>query len=224
MLGTGVVGRTLTEGLASSGHHVVIGTRDVGETMARSEPGPMGQEPFSQWRFRNPGIDLTTYSQAARRSELAVNATAGTGSLAALSEAGPEHLAGKVLVDVANPLDFSQGMPPLLSVVNVDSLAEQIQRALPETSVVKALNMVNHQVMVNPSRVPGRHDTFIAGNDDQAKETVRALLRGLGWKAKSIIDLGGIRAARGMEMYLPLWLTMLGQFGTPDFNIRIVRG
>jgi predicted dinucleotide-binding enzyme len=124
------------------------------------------------------------------------------------------------VVDVANPLDFSQGMPPTLSVSNDDSLAEQIQREFPDARVVKALNTVNAAVMVNP--VPGTH-VFVCSDDDAAKAEVAELLQSFGWGADAIVDLGGIDGARGAEMYLPLWVRMMGVLGTPDFNIAIVR-
>jgi predicted dinucleotide-binding enzyme len=87
--------------------------------------------------------------------------------------------------------------------------------------VVKALNTVNCAVMVDPSRVPGRHDLFVAGNDAEAKQTVVALLGTFGWPADSVRDLGDITGARATEMYLPLWLRLMSTFGTADFNIRV---
>jgi len=132
-------------------------------------------------------------------------------------------LAGKILIDVANPLDFSQGMPPSLLVANTDSLGDQIQRAFPDTRVVKALNTINCNVMVDPARVPGEHDVFLAGDDEEAKTTVRELLQSFGWTAERIIDLGDIAAARGTEMYLALWLRLMGALQTGDFNIKVVR-
>jgi predicted dinucleotide-binding enzyme len=194
VLGSGTVGQIIAGKLAGVGHQVEVGTRSE-----------------------------STYGTAAAHGELIFNCTAGTGSIDALRAAGEEELRGKVLVDVANPLDFSKGMPPTLSVCNDDSLAEQIQREFPEARVVKALNTMNHQVMVDPSRVPGQHHVPIAGEDAAAKEQVATLLQEFGWPADSIVDLGGIRSARGMEMYLPLWLGAMGAFGSADFNIRFVR-
>jgi predicted dinucleotide-binding enzyme len=164
-----------------------------------------------------------TFPEAGAHGELVVNATAGGASLAVLESAGAERLAGKVVMDVANALDFSQGMPPTLSVANTDSLGEQIQRAFPDARVVKTLNTVNAFVMVEPSRVPGEHVIFVSGDDAAAKETVKGVLRGFGWSEGSIIDLGGIRTARGTEMYLPLWLSLWNATGTGDFNIGVNR-
>ena len=164
-----------------------------------------------------------TFADAAALGELVVNCTAGAASLAALEAAGEENLSGKVLLDVANPLDFSRGMPPRLSVANTDSLGEQIQRRFPEARVVKALNTINHQVMVEPHRVPGDHDVFVCGNDEAAKSEVRELLESFGWPRDTIHDLGDLTAARATEGYLPLWLRLMGRLGTADFNIRVVR-
>jgi 8-hydroxy-5-deazaflavin:NADPH oxidoreductase len=223
VLGTGMVGRALAGRLAELGHDVVIGTRDVEQTMARSDPDAMGNPPYAVWQQDHEEVRLVPFAEAGAHGELIVNATAGTGALPALEAAGVSNLSGKVLVDVANPLDFSQGFPPLLSIANTDSLGEQIQRAFPEARVVKALNTMNAYVMVEPSRVPGRHSVFLAGEDPAAKETVNGLLREFGWPPEEIIDLGGIRAARGTEMYLPLWLSLMGVLGAGEFNIQVVK-
>ncbi|MEA2510382.1 MAG: 8-hydroxy-5-deazaflavin:NADPH oxidoreductase [Actinomycetota bacterium] len=222
VLGTGIVGRTLAGGLSDRGHAVTMGTRDVAETLARSETDAMGNQPFAQWHAGHSNVQLVAFDEATPTADLVINATSGQASLAAL-EAGASGLDDKVLVDVANPLDFSHGMPPTLSVANTDSLAEQIQQKFPRSKVVKALNTMNARLMVEPSRLPESHNVFIAGDDDAAKKTVRDLLQELGWKDENIVDVGGIQAARGLEMYLPLWLSLMGKLGTPDFNIRLVR-
>ncbi len=224
VLGTGIVGRSIAGRLGELGHDVAVGTRDPEATLAREEPDAMGNPPYAQWQRENAAIDLKPYAQAATDAELVVNATSGAGSLAALSAAGSDSLAGKVVLDVANPLDFSAGFPPTLLVANEDSLAEQIQREFSSARVVKSLNTMNCLVGVDPARVPGEHSVFLAGDDDDAKGTVKELLNALGWPAGSIIDLGGLRAARGLEMYLPLWLSLMQALGTGDFNIKVVRG
>jgi hypothetical protein len=212
MLGTGTVGQTIASRLAELGHEVVMGSRGAANPWAR------------EWAAAHPGARAGSFADAAGHGELVVNATAGIASLAALEAAGAARLASKVLLDVANPLDFSGGMPPVLTVVNRDSLGEQIQRGYPAARVVKALNTVNSEVMVHPELVPGGHTVFVAGDDPAAKRVVAGLLGEFGWPAASILDLGGIRAARGMEMYLPLWLSMMGALGTARFNIQVVRG
>jgi hypothetical protein len=136
--------------------------------------------------------------------------------------AGPANLKDKILIDIANPLDFSKGMPPTLAICNTDSLGEQIQRAFPEVKVVKTLNTMNCDIMVNPSRVPGEHDVFICGNDAEAKTIATQILKDwFGWK--SVIDLGDITSARGTEMLMPIWIRLWGVFGHANFNFRIVK-
>ncbi|HEV8631159.1 MAG TPA: NADP oxidoreductase, partial [Thermoanaerobaculia bacterium] len=132
------------------------------------------------------------------------------------------NLEGKVLVDVANPLDFSRGFPPTLSVCNTDSLGEQLQRALPQARVIKALNTMWAGIMVDPRRLPGRHLVFLAGNDAAAKATVRQLLAGFGWREDELVDLGDITAARATEMLLPIWLRLYGLRGDGAFNLSLV--
>jgi predicted dinucleotide-binding enzyme len=222
VLGTGAVGRTLAGKLSELGHDVVVGTRDPEATLARAESDAMGNPPYSVWQADHPAVRLAPFAEAAVSGELVVNATGGGGSLDALAQAGAENLAGKVLLDVSNPLDFSQGFPPTLSVKDTDSLAEQIQRAFPEVRVVKALNTMTAAVMVDPGRVGGGdHSVFVSGNDSQAKQTVVSLLEDFGHT--DVIDLGDLSTARGAEMYLPLWLRVMGAVGTPFFNIKVVR-
>ena len=139
--------------------------------------------------------------------------------------AGEGNLRGKVLVDVANPLDFSKGMPPTLTICNTDSLGEQIQRTFPAAKVVKALNTMNCFVMVNPALVPGDHNVFLCGDDADAKTLVTELLvDAFGWKRDNVLDLGGISAARGTEMLLPLWLRLWGALQNPNINFHIAVG
>ncbi len=221
-MGTGPVGQALAGKLAELGHEVVVGTRDPGATLARSEPDYLGNPPFRVWKEGHPEVGLKRPPEAAAEAELVVNATAGAGSIAMLESAGEETLAGKVLIDVANPLDYSQGMPPSLFVSNTDSLGEQIQRRFPQARVVKALNTMNCQVMVDPGRVPGDHTVFVSGEDEGAKREVVELLTAFGWPQERILDLGGIRTARGTEMYLPLWLSLWGTLGTGDLNIAVL--
>ena len=222
VLGTGVVGRTIARKLEELGHEVSIGTRDVDALVARTEPDAMGNEPFASWTTANPQVSVGTFADAAAHGEMLVNATNGASSIDALEAAGLQNLDGKILVDVSNPLDSSQGMPPTLFVSNTDSLGERIQRAFPSVKVVKALNTVTAAVMVDPSAVAGgRHTIFVSGNDDGAKAKVSELLRSIGWA--DVLDLGDITTARGAEMYLPLWLRLWGALGSPMFNVSIAR-
>jgi len=212
VLGTGSVGRTIGSKLVELGHEVRMGSRSADNEHAAEWVASTGE-----------GASQGTFADAAAFGELLFNCTAGTGSLEALGAAGEENLNGKVLVDVSNPLDFSRGRPPTLSVCNDDSLGEQIQRAFPEAKVVKALQTVNAAVMVSPASLPGEHNIFICGNDEGAKAEVERLLQSFGWPAERILDLGDISSARATEMYLPLWLRLMGAVGSPNFNIQVVR-
>jgi 8-hydroxy-5-deazaflavin:NADPH oxidoreductase len=221
VLGTGSVGRTLAGKLSELGHVVVVGTRDPEATLARGESDAMGNPPYSVWQADHPAVRLAPFAEAAVSGELVVNATGGGGSLDALAQAGAENLAGKVLLDVSNPLDFSQGFPPSLFVKDTDSLAEQIQRAVPAARVVKSLNTVNCKLMVDPANVPGDHVVFVCGDDEQAKEQARGLLGELGWPAERVIDLGDIAGARAVEHYILLWIRLWRATGGPQFNITV---
>jgi len=193
------VGTTIAGKLRELGHDVLIGSRSAGD-------------------------DAVPFADAAAHGELVFNCTNGSASLQALDSAGAENLVGKVLIDVANVLDFSQGRPPHAGVSIDDSLGEQIQRAFPEARVVKALNTVNANVMVAPSTVAGEHDIFVCGNDEEAKAQVAELFQTFGWPAERILDLGDISAARGTELYLALWLRLMGPAGGAAFNIHVVTG
>lgn len=222
ILGTGTVSQTLAGALLEAGHQVIIGTRDPKATRTRTEPDSWGNPGPGTWIAEHPGAKLVTMAEAAQAGELLINATAGMVSLAALELAGAANLGNKILIDVANPLDFSAGFPPSLSVSNTDSLGEQIQRAYPDLRVVKALNTMSAVVMVNPASVPGEHNLFLAGNDEAAKKEVSALLvESFGWPATSLLDLGDITMARGTEMLLPLWVRLFAKLGTPVINFHI---
>jgi predicted dinucleotide-binding enzyme len=210
VLGTGVVGRTLGSKLVELGHEVRMGSREA------------GNENAAEWAA-SAGASAGDFADAAGFGELILNCTSGTASLEALTAAGAANLSGKVLIDVANPLDFSHGFPPTLSLCNSDSLGEAIQRTFPQSRVVKALNTVNCAVMVDPSRVAGDHVLFMCGNDAEAKRETLSLLGEIGWPAERVLDLGDIGAARGMEMYLPLWLRLMVTTGSADFNLTVAR-
>ncbi len=209
IIGSGIVGQTLGAALAGRGHAVVVGTRDAGK--------------LREWAARTGGrARVGSFADAAAHGEVVVNATAGHGSLEALRMAGAGVLKGKILIDIANPLDFSRGFPPSLFLSNTESLGEQIQAAFPDTRVVKTLNTVSSVVMVDPGKIGGgEHHLFVCGNDEAAKAKVTELLGSwFGWK--HVVDLGDITTARGTEMYLAFWVRLYGKMKTPAFNIRIV--
>lgn len=221
VLGTGMVGQALAGRLLELGHDVVVGTRDPEATRLRDEADGMGNPPFSTWLAAHPSAGLATFADAAGAAELVVNATSGFGALPALEAAGADNLAGKPILDISNPLDFSAGFPPTLWVKDTDSLGEQIQRAFPQAHVVKTLNTLTAALMVNPKDLGQESSVFVSGNDEAAKATVTELLKSFGHT--DVIDLGDITTARGTEMLLPVWLRLMGALGTATFNFRIVR-
>jgi len=211
ILGTGMVGNTIGTKLVQLGHEVKMGSRTANNEKAVAWVNSVSSN-----------ASHGAFSEAASYGEIIFNCTSGFASLDALKLAGKSNLKGKILVDIANPLDFSKGMPPILipSYSNTTSLSEEIQKEFPDTKVVKTLNTVNCNLMVNPAIVKGEHDIFISGNDTEAKLIVTDILKSFGWK--SPIDLGDIKTARGTEMLLPIWVTLMGKFQHPNFNFRIV--
>lgn len=222
VLGSGVVGQTLASKLTELGYEVMLGTRNVADTLARNDNDMYGRPPFKEWYKQNPSVKLGTFAEAAGFGEIIINALNGQGTMIALNLAGKDSLAGKIILDIANPLDFSKGMPPSLTICNTDSLAEQIQREFPLCKVVKSLNTMNAYVMVNPGMIPGDHNVFLSGNDSGAKAEVKKILTDFGWKDKNILDLGDISTARGPEMILPIWVRLLNAMKNPSFNFHIV--
>ena len=224
VFGTGVVAQTISEKLSALGHQVMLGTRNVQETLARENKDNFGRPGFKEWSAQHQNIQVGTFADAAAFGELIVNATNGSGALPALALAGKDNLSGKVMLDISNPLDFSKGFPPSLTVCNTDSLGEQIQSTYPDLKVVKSLNTMNAYIMVNPSFVPGDHPGFMSGNDAAAKDTVKGILNSFGWKDNNIMDVGDITSARGVEMILPLWVRLYGALKHGTFNFHIAMG
>ncbi|MCU0378681.1 MAG: NAD(P)-binding domain-containing protein [Bacteroidales bacterium] len=225
ILGTGSVGQTLASKFVTLGYDVILGTRSVSEKLSDSTKDSYGNPPFREWHAANNTVKLATFREAAASAEVLVNATKGAGSIEALKLADLKSLKGKILIDVANPLDFSKGMPPILhsELANSNSLGEEIQKNFPDVKVVKTLNTMWCGLMVNPALINGGdHNVFLCGNDSDAKAIVKGILKSFGWHDGNILDLGGIAASRGTEMYLPLWLSMFGATGNGAFNIKIV--
>ena len=205
ILGTSAVGPALAKAFTAAGHDVTIGTRDPVQTRARE-----------QWA----GVDLPLAAYRDLDADVFINATSGSGSLAALEAVG-DAVNGKVVIDTSNPLDHSQGFPPSLFVSNTDSLAEQLQRALPKVRLVKMFNTMANEVMVNPRGLSEDSTIFVAGNDPDARQTAAALAADLGWA--DVFDLGDLTGARALEMFIPLWVRMYVHLGRPNFNIKVVR-
>jgi len=208
VLGSGMVAQGLSARLAELGHNVVIGTRDA--------------DKLRGWQSSNQRVLIGSFAETAAHGEMIFNATNGTGSLNALNMAGEGNLADKILVDVSNPLDFSDGFPPSLTVFGKDSLAEQIQRAFPMAKVVKTLNTVTARVMTHPLEVAnGDHHVFISANDLEAKGHVTDVLKSFGWI--HIFDLGDLSTARGTEAYVLLWVRLFGAMNTGMLNMKVMK-
>ncbi len=213
ILGTGIVGRTLGSALVDAGHEVHLGSRSADHEGARLWAATSGERGHAG-----------TFAEAlAFTDEVVLNCTAGTASLEAVRMAGIDAFEERLVLDVANPLDFSGGMPPRITTgAGGESLGEQLQALLPMARIVKVLNTVNSDLMVEPDLVPGGHHLFICGDSDEAKERARHLLsEWFGWHAEQFLDLGGIRAARGTEAYVAFWITVMQALGTPHFSVEV---
>ncbi len=225
IFGTGMVGQNLAVALAQKGHQVTIGTRDVQASLANIQPNAFGMPGFGTWHQVHPALPVARFAQAAAASELLINATSGFAILDIVRALPEAAYAGKVMLDAANPLDFSRGMPPRAAIADAAgaSIGEQLQAAAPTLRVVKALNTLSAYAMLNPSAVPGGESTlFMAGNDSAAKAVVLQLLQSYGWN--DVLDLGDIGAAAATELMMPIWLRVWSQLGpTAIFNYKIVR-
>lgn len=214
VLGTGSVGDTIGLRLIDLGYTVMMGSRTIGNEKAL---GFVAKHGISK-------AAAGTFADAIQFADIVFNCTKGEHSVEAL-KSGAANLPGKIIVDVANPLDFSKGMPPFLipALSNTHSLGEEIQKQFPKARVVKTLNTMWCGVMVNPAIVKGgEHTNFICGNDAEAKQTVKNLLGKFGWKDENILDLGDISASRGTEAVLPVWLRIWGATQNGAFNLKVV--
>lgn len=224
VIGTGAVGQAMSKKLVQLGHKVFMGTRNVEQSRNRMEQDAWGTPGIGSWIKKHPEVELTTFKQAAEKgNDLLVFAISGMAAMDTLQSIGEELLNDKVMIDISNPLDFSKGFPPTLSVCNTESLGEQIQKAFPKLKVVKALNSVSNSIMINPQLIEGDHVVFICGNDAGAKKEVSSILESFGWKPENIVDLGDITSSRGTEMTLPLWTRLMGKYQSPLFNFNIVK-
>jgi 8-hydroxy-5-deazaflavin:NADPH oxidoreductase len=211
VLGSGEVGRRLAGGFRSRGHEVMIGTRDPDK--------PEVQEWLSS---EGTGIEAGTFRQAAAHGELLVLAVLGDAAEPAIAGVGLENFTGKVVIDAMNPLDFSGGFPPKLSISGEDSLGERIQRALPDAKVVKAFNTIGNAYFVDPSFSEGKPTMLIAGNDEDAKRTVTDALIDFGWS--DTVDICGIEGSRELEAICIAWVKIGGIRGAWDHGFKLLVG
>ncbi|WP_030773259.1 NADPH-dependent F420 reductase [Streptomyces sp. NRRL F-2664] len=231
VLGTGAGGRAHAAKLLSLGHEVYVGTRDSQVTLGRTEPDFMGVEPFGQWLADYPGIELRTFGEAAAAADFAINGIDGANAVRVL-EGIAGQLAGKTLMDYAVPYVYNPeqahpwptpwGVMPALDPVDHDSLGERIQRALPQTKVVKACVTQEQETVVDPRAVAGGdHTMFVAGDHDDAKAEVTGLLRSYGWQ--DVLDLGPLVSSRGMEMYAHMHSAIQFALGGARFGVKVMR-
>ncbi len=211
VLGTGEVGRRLAAGFRSRGHDVMIGSREPGKPELR------------EWLSGDgAGIEAGTFAQAAAHGELLVLAVLGNAAEEAIADARPDNFDGKVVIDTMNPLDFSSGFPPKLSITGEDSLGERIQRGLPDAKVVKAFNIIGNPYFVDPNLSEGRPTMLIAGEDEPAKRIVRDVLTDFGWS--DVVDIGGIEGSRELEAICIAWVKIGGARGSWDHGFKLLVG
>jgi len=219
IIGSGVVAQTLGAGLVEQGHDVVLGTRDPQKLDEKKNFAGTLRE----WLVKVQNkAKIVTFPEAAAHGEVLINATSGTISLEALKLAGADKVGSKILIDTANELDFSKGMPPRALASQDNCLAEKIQAAFPNLKVVKSMNTLSALVMTNPKGLHGGdHTLFVSGNDAEAKATVTSLWKSFGWS--DVLDLGDVSASRGPEMYMGMWIRLWGATQTGTLNIKVVR-
>ncbi len=211
VLGSGEVGRCLAAGFSGRGHEVMIGSRDPAKAELREWLAGDGS-----------GIEVGTFAETAAHGELLVLAVLGNAAEEAIADAGPDNFKGKIVIDAMNPLDFSGGFPPKLSIAGEDSLGERVQRALPDARVVKAFNTIGNPYFVDPSFSEGQPTMLIAGDDQSAKDTVRDVLTDFGWS--DTVDIGGIEGSRELEAICVVWVKIGGARGAWDHGFKLLAG
>lgn len=214
ILGTGVVGEAIATALINKGHNVTMGSRTAGGEKARTWVKKAGK-----------GALEGTFDDAARFGDIIFICLNGEYTLDALRNIDNNNVLHKIVIDLTNPLDFTQGMPPrILEDFRIVSLGERVQEALPGAFVVKTLNTINYNLMVDARKVAnGSHSLFLSGNDMEAKNKVKHfLVDNFHWKPDGLLDLGGIETARTVEAIVPFWVLVWRSLGTPLFNFKIV--
>lgn len=211
VLGSGEVGRCVAAGFSGRGHEVMIGSRDPAKAELREWLAGDGS-----------GIEVGTFAETAAHGELLVLAVLGNAAEEAIADAGPDNFKGKIVIDAMNPLDFSGGFPPKLSIAGEDSLGERVQRALPDARVVKAFNTIGNPYFVDPSFSEGQPTMLIAGDDQSAKDTVRDVLTDFGWS--DTVDIGGIEGSRELEAICVVWVKIGGARGAWDHGFKLLAG
>lgn len=226
ILGTGAVGKTLAAKFVSLDHEVMMGTRDPSQTLRKDEPDMLGNPPFHEWHSQHQQVQLATFPEAVAFGQVIFIALQGAAVTQTIKGCNSQDFHAKLVIDISNPLDFSQGFPPLMipEYTHNTSLGEEVQKLLPDSRVVKALNTINALIMVDPASVNhGNHTLFICGNDLTAKQQLIGLLEQFGWQDQNFLDLGDISHSRGTETWLLLWARILGAIGTAQFSVQVVK-
>lgn len=190
VLGSGAVGQSLAAGFLKHGHQVRVGTRNTAK--------------LKDWNEKNPGVQLGSPREAAAFGEVVVLGVKGSAALAAMREADPANLSGKIVIDATNPIADAppdNGVLRFFTKIN-ESLMERLQDEFPTARLVKAFNSVGAAFFIDPAFPGGRPTMFICGNDDAAKQTVVQLLDQVGWDSA---DMGPATAARAIEPLCMLW-------------------
>ncbi|HJT23098.1 MAG TPA: NAD(P)-binding domain-containing protein [bacterium] len=218
IIGSGVVAQTLGTKLVELGHDVVLGTRDPKKLDEKKNMAGT----LNEWlKAVNNKAKVVTFKEAAQHGELLINATHGQASVEALHMAEAGQVGPKILIDTANELDFSKGAPQALA-SSTRSVAINIQNAFPKLKVVKSLNTIAANLMVNPKALKGGdHTIFVAGNDKDAKAKVTDLLKSFGWT--DVMDLGDIQAAHGPEMMMGMWVALYMSLKNGMIGVKIQR-
>lgn len=204
ILGTGMVGRILAEKFIADGNEVMIGTRNIEQTLTKSEQDMLRNRPFKEWQESNPIVKLGTFEDAAKFGEIILIATFGNAATNAIELAGRENFADKIVIDPTNPIDVSKGGIPEFTATSGNSLGEQIQKLLPQAKVVKAFNTVSMHIVVNPKRQDGVPVLLIAGNDEGAKKYVGTIANNWGWN--DVVDYGDISESFFLEAFGMIWI------------------
>jgi 8-hydroxy-5-deazaflavin:NADPH oxidoreductase len=209
IIGSGQVAQALARGFTALGHQVKLGSRS-----------PEKLSEFVQ--ELGGGASAGSFAEAAEFGEIGVLATlwSGTEHALELADAG-RTLAGKLVVDVTNPLVFGEGGPPTLALGHTDSGGEQVQRWLPDSQVVKAFNIVGNALFFRPELPGGPPTMFICGDEEQARRTVAQIIEDFGWP--EVVDIGGIEGARVLEPVCMLWVLYGVQSGGWEHAVKMLQ-
>ncbi|MDQ3034889.1 MAG: NAD(P)-binding domain-containing protein [Myxococcota bacterium] len=214
ILGTGDVGRALAAGFCEVlGDRVVLGARDPRDPKVTERTGTL----LAKHRGK---IEIGAFAAAVEGADLVVIATLWTGTESAIALAGgPSAFEGKTVIDVTNPLRFTDKGPEL-ALGHTDSGGEQVQRWLPGAKVVKAFNTIGNAHMVKPRFEGGPPTMFFCGDDESAKKTVAEIITAFELEPN---DIGGIDGSRLLEPLCILWVRHGVRSGSWGHAFKLLR-